>query len=120
MINIIDCCPPKPEWSPIAHIANSLGVIHPVQEMIEAAHNVGALVLVDAAQSAPHMQLDVQSLRADFMAFSSHKMLGPMGLGVLYGRKELLMEMNPLLYGGSMIGHVDHHHSTWNDLPWKF
>ncbi len=103
-----------------AHIANSLGVIHPVQEMIRLAHQVGALVLLDAAQSAPHMRLDVQALSADFVAFSSHKMLGPQGLGVLYGRKALLAEMDPLLFGGSMISRVEHDRTSWNELPWKF
>jgi len=104
----------------VGHVSNSLGTIHPVAEIIRLAHDVGSRVLIDAAQSAPHRRLDVQNLAADFVAFSGHKMLAPSGIGVLYGRQELLAEMDPMLFGGSMIGRVDYHHTTWNDLPWKF
>jgi cysteine desulfurase / selenocysteine lyase len=104
----------------VGHVANSLGTINPVKEMIEAAHQAGAYVLIDAAQSSPHMRLDVQALEPDFLAFSGHKMLGPLGIGVLYGRRDLLQEMDPMLFGGSMIGRVDYYSTTWNDLPWKF
>jgi cysteine desulfurase/selenocysteine lyase len=104
----------------VGHISNALGTINPIEAMIREAHAVGALVLVDAAQSIPHRPIDVQSLGADFLAFSGHKMLGPLGIGVLYGRREWLLDMDPSLFGGSMIGRVDYFKTTWNDLPWKF
>lgn len=104
----------------VAHVSNVLGVINPVKEIIKLAHDVGALVLIDAAQSAPHLKLDVQDIDCDFMAFSGHKMLGPTGIGVLYGKKELLEEMNPFLRGGDMIKQVKIEGASWNDLPWKF
>lgn len=104
----------------VGHISNALGTINPVDMMIREAHAVGAMVLVDAAQSIPHRRIDVQSLDADFLAFSGHKMLGPLGIGVLYGRRELLLDMDPVQFGGSMIGRVEPFKTTWNDLPWKF
>ncbi|OPZ71638.1 MAG: putative cysteine desulfurase [bacterium ADurb.Bin478] len=110
---------PRTRLVAVAHMSNSLGAIHPVEEIIAAAHRAGSLVLIDAAQSAPHSRLDVQALDADFIAFSGHKMLGPLGIGVLYGRRSLLEEMDPLLFGGSMIGRVEQQKTTWNDLPWK-
>lgn len=110
---------PRTRMVAVAQMSNSLGAVHPVEEIIAAAHRAGSLVLIDAAQSAPHSRLDVQALGADFIAFSGHKMLGPLGIGVLYGRRSLLEDMDPLLFGGSMIGRVEHLKTTWNDLPWK-
>ena len=101
-------------------MSNVLGTINPVAELIEKAHAVGALTLVDAAQSVPHLSTDVQALGADFLAFSGHKMLGPTGVGVLYGKRELLEAMPPFLGGGEMIREVFMDHSTWNAVPHKF
>ena len=101
-------------------MSNVLGTIIPVKEIVERAHRVGAVTLVDGAQGVPHMPVDVQDLGCDFLAFSGHKMCGPTGIGVLYGREELLEEMPPFLGGGDMIRRVEWDHSTWNDLPWKF
>jgi len=103
-----------------SHVSNVLGTINPVREIGQLAHQVGALFLVDGAQSAPHMPVDVKELGCDFFAFSGHKMLAPMGIGVLYGRRELLEEMSPFLYGGDMIASVTLQAATWNKLPWKF
>ena len=102
------------------HASNVLGVINPVSELTALARSVGAVMLVDAAQSVPHMPIDVQSLDCDFLAFSAHKMLGPTGIGVLYGRPELLESMPPFLYGGDMIIEVTYEDARWNDLPYKF
>lgn len=104
----------------ITHISNALGTINPIKQIVRAAHQFGAKVLVDGAQSVPHTRVDVADLDADFLAFSGHKMLGPMGIGVLYGKAELLQEMDPVNFGGEMISDVDYFSSTWNDLPWKF
>jgi cysteine desulfurase/selenocysteine lyase len=101
-------------------MSNVLGTINPAREMIAQAHAAGAVTLVDAAQSVPHLPVDVQELDADFLCFSGHKMLGPTGIGVLYGRRELLEEMPPFMGGGEMIRTVHLRESTWNDLPWKF
>lgn len=101
-------------------MSNVFGTINPVKELVRAGHDVGAVVMVDAAQSVPHMPVDVQSLDCDFMAFSGHKMCGPTGIGVLYGRRELLEAMPPFMGGGDMIRRVHLTYSTWNDLPWKF
>ncbi|MBX5449728.1 cysteine desulfurase [Thermogemmatispora sp.] len=109
-----------PKLVAFTHMSNVLGTINPVKEMVAQAHAAGAVVLVDAAQSAPHLPLDVQELDADFVCFSGHKMLGPTGIGVLYGRRELLEAMPPFLGGGDMIRSVSLRSSTWNDLPWKF
>ena len=87
----------------ITHISNVLGTINPVKEIIKYAHKKGAIVIVDASQSIPHMKIDVQDLDADFLVFSGHKMLAPLGIGVLYGKKELLQKMKPFLMGGDMI-----------------
>ena len=102
------------------HVSNVLGVINPVEEIGQMAHDVGALFLVDGAQSVPHMPLNVAELNCDFLAFSGHKMLAPMGIGVLYGKRELLNRMTPFLYGGEMIADVTLEGATWNRLPWKF
>jgi cysteine desulfurase/selenocysteine lyase len=109
-----------PKLVALTHMSNVLGTINPVRELIAQAHAAGALVLLDAAQSTPHLALDVQALDADFVCFSGHKMLGPTGIGVLYGRRELLEAMPPFLGGGDMIRSVGLRSSTWNDLPWKF
>jgi cysteine desulfurase / selenocysteine lyase len=110
----------QPKLVAFTHMSNVLGTINPVKEMIASAHNAGATVLVDGAQSAPHLPVDVQDLDADFFCFSSHKMLGPTGLGVLYGKRDLLQAMPPFMGGGDMIRTVSLRESTWNDLPWKF
>lgn len=104
----------------VAHIANSLGTVHPVKEIIQLAHASGAKVLIDGAQAAPHIPIDVQELDADFYAFSGHKAYGPTGIGVLYGKKELLEQMPPYQGGGDMIDQVDFEKSTYNELPMKF
>jgi cysteine desulfurase/selenocysteine lyase len=101
-------------------VSNVLGTINPVEEMARQAHEAGALILVDAAQAAPHMPLDVQALDVDFLVFSGHKMVGPTGSGVLYGKRHLLEAMPPWMGGGDMIQHVSLESSTWNDLPYKF
>ncbi len=100
--------------------SNVLGTINPVKELTAAAHKVGALVLLDACQSVPHMPVDVQALDIDFMAFSGHKMLGPTGIGVLWGRREILNEMPPFMGGGDMIREVHLRSFKPNELPWKF
>jgi len=102
------------------HMSNVTGSIQPVKEMVAAAHNIGAVVVVDGAQSVPHLQVDVQDLDADFYAFSGHKMLGPTGSGVLHGKRELLDEMPPFMGGGDMIKVVSLEKTIYNDLPWKF
>lgn len=104
----------------VAHMSNVLGTINPVAGLARMAHEVGALCLVDGAQSVPHLPVDVQELDCDFLAFSAHKMLGPTGVGVLYARPALLESMPPFLGGGSMIREVTWEGSTWNDVPWKF
>ena len=104
----------------VTHVSNALGTINPVEEIVAAAHRRGAVAVVDGAQSAPHMLVDVQALDCDFYAFSAHKMLGPTGVGVLYGRYELLDAMPPFLSGGEMIRRVRLDGTTWNDVPWKF
>jgi cysteine desulfurases, SufS subfamily len=110
----------QPKLVALTHMSNVLGTINPVKELIVQAHAVGAVVLIDGAQSTPHMPVDVQDLDADFYCFSAHKMLGPTGIGALYGKKALLEAMPPFMGGGDMIRTVTLHKSTWNDLPWKF
>lgn len=104
----------------LTHMSNVLGTINPVELAAKRAHEVGALMVVDGAQSVPHLPVDVAELGCDFLAFSGHKMLGPMGVGVLWGRAELLEAMDPFLGGGSMIREVFLDRSTWNESPWKF
>ncbi len=104
----------------IGHISNSLGTIHPVREIADLAHENGALVVVDGAQGAPHVKVDVQALGCDFYAFSSHKMCGPMGIGALWGRRELLQQMPPWQGGGEMIDVVQLDSATWAEVPHKF
>jgi cysteine desulfurase/selenocysteine lyase len=110
----------KPKLVAFTHVSNTLGTINPVREMVEMAHAAGALVLVDGAQAVPHVPVDVQELGADFYAFSGHKMLGPMGSGALWARRELLEAMPPFLAGGVMIREVHLRRSDFNDIPWKF
>lgn len=103
------------------HVANTLGTINPVQEIVKTIKKKSdALIVLDAAQSVPHMKIDSKKLGIDFLAFSFHKMLGPTGLGVLFGRKDLLNDLPPFLFGGDMIQSVALDKSTWNELPWKF
>ena len=104
----------------LPQVSNVLGTINPVKQVVDIAHQMGAMVLVDAAQSVPHMAVNVADLGADFVVFSGHKMLGPTGIGVLYGRRELLEQMEPFLLGGEMIREVSFESATWHDLPWKF
>ncbi|QIA28125.1 SufS family cysteine desulfurase [Thermaerobacter sp. PB12/4term] len=110
----------RPRVVALAHMSNVLGTINPVPELARQARAAGAVVVVDGAQSVPHLPVDVGSLGADFLAFSAHKMLGPTGLGVLYGRRERLAEMEPLLGGGGMIRRVEVDRSTWADPPQRF
>ena len=110
----------EPKLVGITHMSNVLGTINPVKEIIRRAKGVGAVTLVDAAQSVPHFAVDVRSLKADFMAFSGHKMCGPSGIGILYGRRDLLEEMPPFMGGGEMIKKVELRSFTVNDLPHKF
>jgi cysteine desulfurase/selenocysteine lyase len=115
--NIIDS---KTKLVALTQMSNLLGTINPVEEIISLAHKKGARVLVDAAQSIPHMAVDVKALDCDFLAFSAHKMLGPTGLGILYGKEEILNQMEPVSFGGEMISEVSFNHAEWNELPWKF
>ena len=104
----------------VTHVSNVLGTINPVAEISRLAHAAGALVLVDAAQSVPHMPLAVSEIGCDFLAFSGHKMYGPMGIGVLWARPKLLSDIPPFLFGGEMINEVTLEESTWAEVPWKF
>jgi cysteine desulfurase/selenocysteine lyase len=104
----------------VMQVSNVLGVINPVKEIAKIAHENGAIMVVDGAQSAPHMKIDVQDLDCDFLAFSGHKMCAPTGIGVLYGKKHLLEKMEPIEFGGEMIDFVHLQESTWKELPWKF
>lgn len=117
---------PKTKIACLSHVSNVTGVVNDVKRVAKAAHDQGALMLVDGAQSVPHMKVDVQDLDADFLAFSGHKMLAPTGIGVLYGKKELLKKMGPFQGGGEMIKEVSFSQEkeqcdiSWNELPWKF
>jgi len=104
----------------ITYVSNVLGTINPIKEIVEIAHRKGAVVVVDGAQSTPHLKVDVQDLDCDFYAFSGHKMCGPTGIGVLYGKEHLLEQMEPVEFGGEMIDFVELYDSTWKELPWKF
>ncbi|MGT2934212.1 cysteine desulfurase [Streptococcus catagoni] len=110
----------KTKFVSIAQVSNVLGCLNPVKEIAELSHEVGAYMVVDAAQSVPHMSVDVQDLDCDFLAFSGHKMLGPTGIGVLYGKEKLLNLMEPFEFGGEMIDFVYEQESSWKELPWKF
>ena len=104
----------------VVHVSNALGTVNPVAELADMAHEVGAYIFVDGAQSAPNRPVDVEAIDADFFAFSGHKMCGPTGIGCLYGKRHLLEEMSPYTYGGDMIRRVTFEDATWEDLPWKF
>jgi cysteine desulfurase/selenocysteine lyase len=111
---------PRTRIVAVTHVSNTLGTINPVAAMIEMAHKQGAYVLVDGAQSVPHLPVDVKELDADFYVFSGHKIYGPTGIGVLYGKKRLLEEMPPWQRGGGMIKNVSFNDTTYNNLPYKF
>jgi cysteine desulfurase/selenocysteine lyase len=108
------------EMVSVVHVSNTLGTINPVSELADVAHDHGAYIFVDGAQSVPNRPVDVEAIDADFLAFSGHKMAGPTGIGVLYGKRHILEGMEPYLYGGEMILKVDFEDSTWNELPWKY
>ncbi|HFU3946826.1 TPA: cysteine desulfurase [Streptococcus suis] len=110
----------KTQFVSLAHVSNVLGSVAPIGEIAELVHQVGAYLVVDGAQSVPHMAVNVQELDVDFYAFSGHKMLGPTGIGVLYGKEELLNLMSPVEFGGEMIDFVYEQSATWKELPWKF
>jgi len=118
--NIDQIITPRTKVVAFCHMSNVLGTVNPAAELAEIAHRKGAMVVIDGAQSAPHTAVNVHELGADFFAFSSHKMLGPTGVGCLYGRRELLEEMPPFLTGGEMIREVRFDKITWNELPHKF
>ncbi len=111
---------PRTRLVSVCHASNVLGTVNPIREMAEEAHRHGCVICVDGAQGVPHIKVDVQALGCDFYAFSSHKMYGPTGIGILYGRRELLEKMPPYQGGGEMIGHVSFDGTTWADLPYKF
>ena len=111
---------PRTRLVSVCHASNVLGSVNPIREMAEEAHRHGCVICVDGAQGVPHIKVDVQALGCDFYAFSSHKMYGPTGIGILYGRRELLEKMPPYQGGGEMIGHVSFDGTTWADLPYKF
>jgi cysteine desulfurase / selenocysteine lyase len=104
----------------VTHVSNVLGTINPIKEIAKIAHENGAVMVVDEAQGAPHLNIDVQDLDVDFLGFSGHKMCGPTGIGILYGKKHLLENMEPVEFGGEMIDFVELYDSTWKELPWKF
>ena len=108
------------EMVSVVHVSNTLGTINPVSELAAVAHDHDAYIFVDGAQSVPNRPVDVEAIDADFLAFSGHKMAGPTGIGVLYGKRHILAGMEPYLYGGEMILKVDFEDSTWNELPWKY
>ena len=111
---------PRTRLVSVVHMSNSLGTINPVKELAARAHDVGAAVLLDGAQSVPHLPVDVEDLDCDFLAFSGHKMLGPTGIGVLYVKPDVLEQMEPFLRGGEMVLEVWYDRATWNDLPMRF
>lgn len=111
---------PKTKLVSIVHVSNALGTINPVKEIIEEAHKIGALVLVDGAQSSVHLDIDVQKMDCDFFAFSGHKVYGPTGVGALYGKRKILEEMPVFMGGGEMIKEVTFEKTTFNELPYKF
>ena len=118
--NPLNYISPKTKFVSIIHQSNVLGTVNSVKEIILKSHEVGAKVLLDGAQSITHLPIDVQDLGCDFFTFSAHKLMGPTGVGVLYGKKELLNQMDPFLSGGAMISEVSLHSVSFNDLPWKF
>lgn len=118
--NLDELITSKTKLVSITFVSNVLGTIVSVKKIAKAAHAVGALVAVDAAQAVSHLPVDVKSLNCDFLAFSGHKMYGPTGIGVLYGRESLLRELEPVFFGGEMVREVTFERATWNSLPWKF
>ena len=108
------------EMLSVVHVSNTLGTVNPIADLADLAHDHDALIFADGCQSVPHMPVDVADLDVDFFAFSGHKMCGPTGIGVLYGKEHVLDEMQPYLYGGDMIRKVTFEDATWNELPWKF
>lgn len=110
----------NPKIVVLQHVSNVLGTIHPVKEMVKLAHDKGAIVLVDGAQAAPHMPVDMQDLDAEFYAVSAHKMCGPSGIGFLYGKLHILEAMEPIMFGGDMISEVHRQDAKWNSVPFKF
>jgi cysteine desulfurase / selenocysteine lyase len=111
---------PRTRMVAVAHVSNALGTINPVRQIVEMAHRAGALTLIDGAQAVPHIKVDVQALDADFYTFSGHKLVGPTGIGILYGKSKLLNEMPPYQGGGDMILTVTFEKTTYNDVPYKF
>ena len=111
---------PETRIASFTHVSNVLGTINNVRELTNMCHENSTIAVVDGAQSVPHMKVDVEKIDCDFLAFSGHKMLGPSGIGVLYGKEDLLKEMGPFQGGGEMIREVDYTNATWNDIPWKF
>ncbi|MGO4698715.1 cysteine desulfurase [Paenibacillus sp. 2TAB26] len=111
---------PQTKVVSITYVSNVLGLINPIKEITRIAHRNGAIMVVDGAQSTPHMKIDLQDLDVDFYAFSGHKMCGPTGIGALYGKKALLNKMEPIEYGGEMIDFVDLYESTWKEIPYRF
>ena len=111
---------PKTKLVALTHMSNVLGTVNPIERIIAQAHTQGAVVVIDAAQSAPQRRLDIQQLGCEFLAFSAHKMLGPTGVGILAAKEELLESMEPFLGGGEMISDVHLDHATWNEIPWKY
>jgi cysteine desulfurase / selenocysteine lyase len=118
--NLDDLLTEKTKLLSVTAVSNVFGTINPVKQLVEAGHAVGAVVMIDGSQAVPHMAVDVQAWDCDFFAFSGHKMLGPTGIGILYGKRDLLERMPPYMGGGDMIRRVTLEKSTWNDLPWKF
>jgi len=110
----------RTKWVAVTWVSNVLGVENDIRAVCEAAHAAEARVLVDAAQGVAHLPVDVQAMGCDFLAFSGHKMYGPMGIGALWGRRELLEQMEPMIYGGEMISRVEDGESTWTEVPWRF
>jgi cysteine desulfurase/selenocysteine lyase len=111
---------PKTKLVSVVHVSNSLGTVNPVKQIIEKAHRVGAIAVIDGAQSTVHLDIDVQDMNCDFFVFSGHKLYGPTGTGVLYGKQHLLESMPPFLGGGEMIKEVSFEKTTYNELPYKF
>jgi cysteine desulfurase/selenocysteine lyase len=111
---------PQTKVVSVTHLSNVLGVVNPIKEITQIAHRNGAVMVVDGAQSAPHIKIDLKDLDVDFFAFSGHKMCGPTGIGGLYGKKALLNKMEPIEYGGEMIDFVDLYESTWKEIPYRF
>lgn len=120
MIKAKETITPQTKIVAIQHVSNVMGTVHPIKELAQLVHAVGGVISVDGAQGAPHIKVDVQDLDVDFYQISGHKMLGPTGIGALYGKKALLEQMEPIEFGGEMIDFVELYDSTWKELPWRF